>query len=49
MDREITEIEVVGEGRNFIIFLLFIKVYIFWKRNILFKGGGLRVDICNEF
>lgn len=49
LDRETTETEAVGEGRNLIIFLLFIKVHIFWKRNTLFKGGGLRADICNEF
>lgn len=49
LDRETTETEAVGEDRNLIIFLLFIKVHIFWKRNTLFKGGGLRADICNEF
>lgn len=48
LDRETTETEAVGEGRN-LIFLLFIKVHIFWKRNTLFKGGVLRDDICNEF
>lgn len=47
LDRETTETEAVGEDH--IIFLLFIKVHIFWKRNTLFKGGGLRADICNEF